>query len=314
MARLALLASLWGVVTADEVIMQQGSLTYDEATAIVLVGGLPVIVGWTNGDFPGMTNQGSNDGILVKYTLDGSRTNTLTFATANDDKVYDAATDSSNNIFVVGFTWGTLTGTNAGNADGFIVKLDNNLNQQWILQPGTTSTDYFYSVQIDSTGRVVVGGQTYGAWTAAGNAAATSNLGEWDSCILVYQTHSTREWAIQFGSAGDDHLSAIAVDTADSLDDIYATGYSDGAFEGKTNSGNEDMFLIKVGVEIHNRFEILQSVDSVDMATSENKDDIWSWMFYVFKYLKWREIIPKKVSFSSEYFSPHDLGLEILNP
>ena len=253
--------------------MQQGSLTYDEATAIVLVGGLPVIVGWTNSDFPGMTNQGSSDGILVKYTLDGSRTNTLTFATTDEDKVYDAATDSSNNIFVVGYTWGTLTGTNAGNADGFIVKLDSDLNQQWILQPGTTSTDYFYSVQIDSTGRVVVGGQTYGAWTASGNAAATSNLGTWDSCILVYQT-VTREWAIQFGSAANDRLTAIAVDTVDSLDDIYATGYSDGAFEGKTNSGSEDMFLIKVGVGIHNRFEILQSVDSVDMATSENKDDI----------------------------------------
>ena len=235
--------------------MQQGSDAYDEATGIVLVGGLPVIVGWTNGDFPGMTYQGNNDAILVKYTLDGTRTNTLTWATTFADQVEDVATDSSSNIFVVGHTSGTLTGSNAGGYDGFIVKLDSNLNQQWILQPGTNQNDYFYGVQIDSAGRVVVGGRTYtGAWSATDNALATTNLGSWDSYILVYDTNGNRQWVIQFGSAGSDFLHAIAVDTVDSLDDIYATGYSDGAFDGKTNSGSNDMFLIKVGVEIHSGF------------------------------------------------------------
>ena len=248
MARLALLAFLWGVVTADEVIMQEGSDAYDAVTAIVLVGGLPVIVGYTNSDFPGLTHQGSYDGIVVKYALDGSRTYYVSFATSSEDKVYDAATDSSSYIFVVGYTWGTLHGSNAGNSDGFIVKLDSNLNQQWILQTGTSDTDEFYSVQIDSTGRLVIGGRTYGAWSA------TSNLGAWDSCILVYDTDGNRQWVIQFGSDGNDYLNAIAVDTVDSLDDIYATGFSTGDFEGKTNSGNNDMFLIKVGVEIHNGF------------------------------------------------------------
>lgn len=232
--------------------MQQGSDLYDEATGIVLVGGLPVIVGWTNGDFPGMTNsnRGNADGIVVKYSLDGSRTTTVRISTTSEDKIYDAATDSSSNIFVVGYTSGTLTNTEAGTyQDGFIVKLDSNLNEQWIRQPGTTNSDYLYSVQIDSTGRVIVGGFTYAAWSATTTTSATSNLGGYDSCILVYDTNGTRQWVIQFGSAGHDYLNALAVDTVDSLDDIYATGYTDGAFDGKTNSGSNDIFLIKVGVE-----------------------------------------------------------------
>ena len=42
----------------------------------------------------------------------------------------------------------------------------------------------------------------------------------------------------------------MAVDTVDSVDDIYAVGQSSGNFEGHTSSGSSDIFLIKVRVLI----------------------------------------------------------------
>jgi len=224
--------------------MQQGSTNTDFPSAIVLANGFPVIAGATYANFPGMTLAGGNDAIVVKYNLDGTVAAMTTFATTDWDSIWASTIDDSANIYLVGHTTWDLNGTNAGAGswtnDVFIAKVDSNLNQVWLIQTGTTTNDYGYAVALDSSGKVIVGGSSAGTWPDQ------TQLGDNDAFIMQYDSHGNRQWVIQFGSAGDDYVYGIAVDTVDSIDDIYATGVSAGSFEGHTSSGSNDFFLIKV--------------------------------------------------------------------
>lgn len=252
MVIVALLAScfvrLWCLGSADGIIMQQGSTNTDFPSAIVLANGFPVIAGATYANFPGMTLAGGNDAIVVKYNLDGTVAAMTTFATTDWDSIWASTIDDSANIYLVGHTTWDLNGTNAGAGswtnDVFIAKVDSNLNQVWLIQTGTTTNDYGYAVALDSSGKVIVGGSSAGTWPDQ------TQLGDNDAFIMQYDSHGNRQWVIQFGSAGDDYVYGIAVDTVDSIDDIYATGVSAGSFEGHTSSGSNDFFLIKVRVLI----------------------------------------------------------------
>ena len=231
--------SFWGLVNADGIIVQQGSTSQDYTIGVVLASGLPIVAGETQGNFPGMTTGGSYDGIVVKYNIDGTQAAIKTFATSSGDRIYASAIDDSNNVYVTGYTDGDLAGSQ-GSKDVFLAKLDSSLTQVWLIQTGTTSDEIAQAVAINSASRVIVGGYTSGAFTDQ------TNLGSADCFIMQYSSTGSREWVIQFGSSGSDYLHGLAVDTVGSVDDIYGTGYSSGTFEGQSNSGSSDIFLIKV--------------------------------------------------------------------
>ena len=233
-------------MTAEGIIIQEGGSDWESARSIVLAGGLPVVTGYSDGAIPGMTNAGSNDGFVVKYNMDGTQAAIKSFGTTDDDQIYCSAVDGSDNVFVAGATEGTLSGSNAGEYDLFIAKLDSTLGQVWLVQTGTTVTEYARAIAIDSSGNIVVGGYTYGTWS--GQTA----LGETDAFLMKYDSSGTRQWVIQFGSTTWESLYGIAVDMVDSVNDILATGYTYGNFEGNTLSGLPDVFLIKVRLEIPN--------------------------------------------------------------
>ena len=233
--------SFWGLVNADGIIVQEGSggNYNDYANAVVLASGLPIVAGMTYGNFPGMTNSGDWDGIVVKYNVDGTQAAIKTFATSSSDRIYASTIDDSNNVYVTGYTGGDLAVSQGGD-DVLLAKLDSSLTQVWLIQTGTASGDYAYAVAIDSASRVIVGGETSGAFTGQ------TNLGAQDAFIMQYSSDGSREWVLQFGSTTSDAVYGLAVDTVGSVDDIYGTGYSLGSFDGLSNSGLIDIFLIKV--------------------------------------------------------------------
>eukprot|EP00434_Breviolum_minutum_P040926 symbB.v1.2.036391.t1/scaffold5127.1/size30577/4 len=246
----------------------------DTPRGVVLAAdGLPVVcgtvAGWTSSDFPGTAGAGSWDGVVVKYNLDGTQAAIASFATNAEDEVRACVIDSSNNIYVSGFSRGLLPGTFEGGAappgiDMFVAKLDSSLNQQWLIQAGSTQGDDKASaIALDSAGNVVVGGSTAATWPEQ------TRVGSWDSFIIKYEVNNTggsRQWVIQFGSVGADYLYGLTVDTVS--DDIYAAGGTGGEFEGNTHQGGNDMYLIKVsstGTIVWSR------VDGVPSSTSSEQ-------------------------------------------
>jgi len=79
--------------------------------------------GVTQGGLDGNTSSGGSDIFLVKYNSSGIKQWTKQLGTSSDDLGIGVTTDSSDNIYVTGYTGGGLDGnTSSGQEDIFLVK------------------------------------------------------------------------------------------------------------------------------------------------------------------------------------------------
>ena len=76
------------------------------------------------------TNAGCTDIFLLKYDSSGSQQWIKQIGTSSRERAYDVAADSSSNVYVTGWTYGALAGSNAGETDIFLLKYDTNGNLQ----------------------------------------------------------------------------------------------------------------------------------------------------------------------------------------
>ena len=85
------------------------------------------------------------------------------------------AVDSSDNVYIGGYTSGNLTrAPSAGSYDIWLAKYDTSGTQQWIVQFGTSTSDYLNAMAVDSSDNVYIAGYTYGALT--GSNAGSSDI------------------------------------------------------------------------------------------------------------------------------------------
>ena len=96
--------------------------------------------------------------------------------------------------------------------------------------------DYANGVVTDSSGNVYVTGGTKGGLD--GNTSA----GNTDLFMLKYNSSGTKQWTKQLGSSGRDSANAIAIDSSGNL---YVTGMTFGGLDWNTNSGANDLFVVK---------------------------------------------------------------------
>ena len=82
---------------------------------------------------------------MFKYNSSGTKQWTKQLGTSSTDLANGVATDSSGNVYVVGYTYGELDGnTNTGASDIFVVKYNSSGTKQWTKQLGSSSPDYNY--------------------------------------------------------------------------------------------------------------------------------------------------------------------------
>ena len=62
------------------------------------------VMGYTEGGLDGNTNSGENDTFLVKYNSSGTKQWTQQLGTSADDYGLGVTVDSSDNIYVAGYT------------------------------------------------------------------------------------------------------------------------------------------------------------------------------------------------------------------
>ena len=121
------------------------------------------VTGHTDGGLDGNTNSGGWDLILVKYNSSGVKQWTKQLGTSSLDRGYGVTVDSSDNIYVTGYTGGGLDGnTNSGTTDLFLVKYNSSGTKQWTQQLGTSSDDKGEGVTVDTSYNIYVPGFTTG--------------------------------------------------------------------------------------------------------------------------------------------------------
>jgi len=225
---------------------------FDEAYGITLSkDGTVYATGWTYGDFSG---QGGSleafrfyDAWLAKFNNATGALEKLSpnpgqdiaqFGSPTFDFSWGLAIDSQQNLYNVGWTLGSLGGTNAGQEDIWLAKTRPDGTQEWIRQFGTSGADGLYlgSVAVDAQDRLFVAGYTNGN-------LGGMNAGEFDAWVASYDTSGNQLWIQQFGSAETDYATKVTVD--DNSGNVYVTGFTEGSL-GATNAGAIDTWIAKL--------------------------------------------------------------------
>jgi uncharacterized delta-60 repeat protein len=198
------------------------------------------VAGYTSGDLDGNTVTSYDDLFVTKYDSTGAKIWTRLLGVASHYTYGNGvATDSSGNIFVVGYTDGGLDGnTLAGYYDLFVTKYNASGTKQWTRQLGVASLDtYGYAVATDSSGNVFVAGYT------DGGLDGNTSMGYEDFFVTKYDSTGAKIWTRQLGVASHyTHGNGVATDSSGN---VFVTGYTDGGLDGNTRMGTYDFFVTK---------------------------------------------------------------------
>jgi uncharacterized delta-60 repeat protein len=191
------------------------------------------ISGYTDGSLAG-ANQGFSDALVAKYNTYGALVWKKQLGTYNSDYSEGVATDSKGNIYISGYTTGSLAGANQGGLDAWVAKYNTTGALVWKKQLGSSRDDRSYGVATDSNSNVYISGET------AGSLAGAIQGGS-DAWVAKYNSSGALVWKKQLGTSINDTSYGVATD---SKDNIYISGDTDGSLAG-ANQGSNDAWVAK---------------------------------------------------------------------
>ncbi len=189
---------------------------------------------------------------------------------AGRDAAWAVARDAAGNVYVAGETSstdfpGASGGPQGGNAggvnDAFVVKLDpTGTTRLWAAYLGGSGLDVARALAVDSSGGVVVGGETSSTdFPGTGSFAQPANAGESDGFVVrLPPTGNTISWATYVGGTGGpvgDRVDGLALDAGGR---VLLTGRTDsttgfpvtsGAPFNAFRGGDFDAFLVRLSAD-----------------------------------------------------------------
>jgi Beta-propeller repeat len=98
------------------------------------------------------------DAWVAKHDPEGQLLWRRRLGTSADDQARGVATDKRGNVFVAGWTLGSLGGPSKGDADAWLAKYDADGRLKWKRQLGTSGYDVALAVATGPSGNVVIAG------------------------------------------------------------------------------------------------------------------------------------------------------------
>ena len=201
-----------------------------------------LVAGWSWGTFREHSEFANLDGVLLKLDPAGNQVWRYLIATPFNDRALDVAVAPDGSVYVVGTTYGEFaesstegTGEDVGeDQDYFVLKLDENGQEVWVAQHGTSrGPDRADGVVVDQRGDVVV----------AGAAIDGENGDMWNGFIAKFDgADGSLTWARKVDGTGRSRLTAVKVDRESS---IYSGGWIEGDLYDSTSLGRGDGLVLK---------------------------------------------------------------------
>ena len=203
-----------------------------------------------------LTNNGSNDGIIIKYSSAGEVEWAKSIGGSSDDYINSVAATSDGGAIVGGYfssseiQVGNETLTYNGDFDGLIIKYSSEGEVEWAKSIGGSSNDYIYSVAATSDGGAIVGGYFSSSEIQVGNETLTYN-GDFDGLIIKYSSEGVVEWAKSFGGSNNDYIESVAA-TSDGgaiVGGYFKSSTIQVGTETLTSNGSFDGLIIKYNAD-----------------------------------------------------------------
>lgn len=219
-----------------------GTSREDSGTAVaVSASGAVFVTGYTYRDLDGDGTEteaaGGKDAFLVKLSGTGEVLWRRQWGTFGSDTTTGVVVDAQGDVLVVGGAGGDLGRTGTGGI--FLGKWTTDGDELWIEQWGGSAIAR--DVELDSEGRVIVGG-----W-ASGPVDGQSHAGGRDAFVSIWtQSGSTTRERVStqmFGTVEDDSAWGVAAGPDGA---IYLGGGTAGAFPGHQSAGGDDFFIVRL--------------------------------------------------------------------
>jgi hypothetical protein len=201
----------------------------------------------SDGTVSGGTFLGGYDVVVFKLDINGNTVwskQTEVMNTVGNDQYPKITVDSSENVYVSYFTNNTVSGgTNVGDMDVVVFKLDINGNMVWIKQTevmNTTSIDQYPTIAADSSGNVYV------SYYTGGTVSGGTLTGAYDIVVFKMDTNGNMVWIKQefvMNTTSYDQYPSIAVDSSGN---VYVSYHGRGTVSGGINIGNSDVAVFKM--------------------------------------------------------------------
>jgi hypothetical protein len=174
------------------------------------------------------------DAFLAKYDVSGNLLWTRQLGTVSGDESWSVAAAGNGDVYISGYTFGSLGGPQAGGGDAFIARYSASGNILWTRQIGTTAEEWSYSTAVDGSGNAYITGHTHGS-------LGGPNAGIDDAFLVKYDALGNVVWTRQTGTSAWDEGTSVAVDVSGNA---YISGHTTGNLGGP-NAGGWDAFLVK---------------------------------------------------------------------
>ena len=189
------------------------------------------------GELEGHTNNGCSDLYIAKLNPDGEEIWADVWGSPTNDYCKGIALDSSNNIYITGYTKGTFAGQpKPGKDDFFLTKYSSDGSNNWTKVWGSGDDERARGIAIDDNDNIFVSGHTWNEFDGQ------SNAGQIDIFLSKFNTDGERGWSEIWGSDTVDYFGVVDVDN---YDNIYVAGDTYGEFDGQINPGNRSAFLTR---------------------------------------------------------------------
>ena len=194
------------------------------------------ITGSTSGSLDGQTNSGGIDAFISKYSSDGTKAWTRLLGTSSNDYANSISAAADGSIYITGSTSGSLDGqTNSGGFDAFISKYSSDGTKEWTRLLGSSSDEEAESISTAADGSVYITG-------SIGEFFQNYNILT-DFFVGKYSSDGIKTWTRLLESSNLD-VSAAADGS------IYITGSTSESLDGQTNSGGDDVIIIRFAVRV----------------------------------------------------------------
>ena len=184
-----------------------------------------VVVGQSYSTNAGFTNAGNTDGIIVKYSANGTREWLKNYGSTYADYFEKVIETSEGDLVAIG---------TSGKA--IIVRYTSNGVVKWVNKNETMAGRSYNSVIEASNGDLIVAGYTNPSDTEI------ENKGKNDAMLISFNSNGEKNWIKNFGGSENDSFTSIINTIDNGFVAVGSSLSSDAGFEAK---GNQDAIMIK---------------------------------------------------------------------